>query len=365
MGIAPPAALAALAAAALVALPAPSARAVSFGPDLGATVADNSYPCSFPFVSSPPGPYPSGCTIQDPLTTSMSLVLPDPVVNGNQTGVVTAIHVLSAATAPAQFVVVAWAGTPAVAQPPFPSAVTAVSQPVILQPGLNNFNTNLPVEYQLHGNGFETWSVVSLNILDGSSPIPAQLGGQFSTTGLLLDNYLPLTQTTSDLTIPPHNVAVSGFPPMTLLMSGEVTITTKGPPQPPGGGGGPLGLASPDALVRRNQAVIDLVCAAGGPCPGYLFLQNQPAAGAAVAPGVVVSGAADRVSVAAAKRRVKVVTYGKASFNLTAGETSMVMAKLNPTGRRITRGHRTPTVWANIHLSGNSQAISQQVTLTH
>ena len=28
-------------------------------------------------------------------------------------------------------------------------------------------------------------------------------------------------------------------------------------------------------------------------------------------------------------------------------------------------GHRTPTVWANIHLSGSSTPISQQVTLTH
>src|SRR5262245_22814066 len=197
----------ALLAAGALSLAATTARAIPFGPDLTTAVPDNAYTCSFPFASSPPGIYPFGCTTADAGQTNMSLVLPDPVVNGNQTGIVTAMHVLSAATAPAQFVVVAWAGTPAVIEPPFPSAVTAVSEQFTLHPGLNNFNTNLPVEFQLHPNGFTTWSIICLNILDSSVPLPAQLGGQFSTTGLIFDNGRPLTQTAIDLTIPPHNVA--------------------------------------------------------------------------------------------------------------------------------------------------------------
>jgi len=336
-----------------------SASAIPFGPDLTTARADNPYPCSYPFASSPPGIYPFGCTTADAGQTSMSFVLPDPVVNGNQTGVVTALHVLSAATAPAQFVVVAWAGTPTVVEPPFPSAVTAVSEPVMLKPGLNSFNTNLPVEFQLHPNGFVTWSIISLNILDGSSPLPAQLGGTFSTTGLLFDNGRPLTQTSADLTIPPHYVAVSGFPPMTLLMSGDVTITTGGPGAPGG-----LDLASAQALVRRKRAIVDLVCAAGGPCPGDLVLQNQPAVGAALA-AVRPDSSGVAAPVATVERGARVVTYGKASFNLAAGQTAMISVKLKPAGRRITRGHRTPTVWANIQLSGNAQPISRQLTLVH
>lgn len=85
----------------------------------------------------------------------MELVLSDPVVNGNQAGVVTAIHVKSAASAPGQFVVVEWSGRPGEANP-FPSGVMAVSQQVTLQPGINNFNTNLPVDRRLASNGFES-----------------------------------------------------------------------------------------------------------------------------------------------------------------------------------------------------------------
>jgi len=350
-----------LVATAAISVAVGSAHAIPFGPDLTTAVANNPYPCSYPFATSPPGIYPYGCTAADAGQTSMSFVLPDPVVNGDQTGVVTALHVLSATTAPAQFIVIAEAGMATPVEPPFPSAVTAVTEPVMLHPGLNNFNTNLPVEFQLHSNGFVTWSIVALNILDGSSPLPAQLGGQFVTTGLVFDNGRPLAQTAVDLTIPPHNVAVSGFPPMTLLMSGDVTITTGAPGGPPGQPGAALQLASPEALVRRHKAIVDLVCAAGGPCPADLLLQNQPLAGALAEVRPDDADPASNVSVATPK----VVTYGKASFNLGAGQTAMIPVKLKPPGRRITRGGRTPTVWANIKLSGGARPISQQVMLTH
>ena len=175
-----------LLAVALLALSATSAQAVTFGPDLDTATADYPYGCNLVWASQ-------GCTLQDPLAHDMELVLPDPVASGNQTGVVTAIHVKAAAPAPAQFVVVEWSGKPGDGNP-FPSGVMAVSQPVTLQPGMNHFNTNLPVDRRLADNGFESWSVVSLTILNGTSPIPAQSGGSFSETGVLLDNGGPLTQ---------------------------------------------------------------------------------------------------------------------------------------------------------------------------
>ena len=208
--------------AALLALPAVSAQALSFGPDLSTATPSNPYGCNAGIY----GYATAGCTVADPLYDDMETLLPNPVTYGDQTGVVTDIHVLSAGSAPAQFVVVDWAGKPGEGNP-FPSAVTALSAQVELHAGMNNFNTNLPVSLQFHSNGYETYSVVAINILDGTDPIPAETSGSFSETGMLFDNGLPLTQTTSDLTVPPNNVSVSGFYPSVLLMSGDVTNTTQ------------------------------------------------------------------------------------------------------------------------------------------
>lgn len=329
-----------LAVAALLALPAAPAQAVTFGPDLGAATADNGYTCSLA------GGF-SGCTVEDPTSTDMELVLPDPVVHGDQTGVVTAIHVRSAATMPAQFVVVEWSGKPGDAQP-FPSGVMALSQQVTLRPGLNDFNTNLPVDRRLASNGFESWSVVALNVLDGTSPVPAQLGGSFATTGLLFDNGLPLTQTTSDLTVPPHNVAVSGFPPMTLLLSGDVTITTPGvtpgpgpnPPPPVPPRGVPQVAVPASGRIAHNAAGLRLRCLGATACLGTLLVQDRPATAAATA------------------RARPALTYAQGRFSIPAGGSRSVRVTLSPRGRQALRRRRTLRAYANVRLSGGRVASS-------
>ena len=205
----------------LTVVAASGARAATFGPNLDTAVADNAYGCGSVYLSA--------CTVIDPLHTDMEMVLPDPVKYGNQTGVVTAIHVKypsAAPPTPVQFVVVEWSGRPGEGQP-FPSGVMAVSDRVTLRPGMNHFNTNLPVDFRLAPNGFESWSQISLTMLDGSAPIPGQSGGPYATTGLILDSYQPLTSVVADLTTVPHTPQISGFYPMTLLMAGDVTITTK------------------------------------------------------------------------------------------------------------------------------------------
>ena len=141
------------------------------------------------------------------------------------------MHVLSAGTARARFVVVEWSGQPGLGQP-FPSGVMALSDVVTLHPGMNNFNKNLAVDFRLAPNGFESWSDLALTLLDPMAPIPAQLGGAHATTGLLLDNGKPLTQVTPELTVPPHSLVISGFPPGTLLVSGDVRNTTGRTPPP-------------------------------------------------------------------------------------------------------------------------------------
>jgi len=289
-------------------------------------------------------------------------VLPDPVVNGNQSGVVTAIHVKSAATAPAQFVVVEWSGRPGEGNP-FPSGVMALSERVTLHPGVNDFNTNLPVDFRLAANGFESWSVVALNILDGTSPIPAQLGGGYATTGVLLDAGAPLTQTTADLTAVPHNVAVGGLPPATLLMSGEVTIkkpaTTTTPPtsdtpKAPAAPGTPVVDGTPApvpqvkpltaARLKGRAATVSLQCVGAADCTGTLRLQSRPATGAAAA------------------RTSKTVTYASRSFSIGAGTSRTVKASLSKAGRRAARGRRALRAYANATFA-DGHVTSARITL--
>jgi hypothetical protein len=327
----------------VLALPA-AAQAVSFGPDLTTAMANNPYSCG------DAGGW-SGCTIQDPIYTDMETVLPDPLVHGNQTGVVTAMHVVSAGTATAQFVSVEWSGKPGEGQP-FPSGVLAVSQQVTLHPGLNNFTTNLPVDFRLAPNGYESWSDVSLTILTPTSPIPAQLGGTNATTGLIFDNGFPLTQTTSDLTVPPHDVAISGFPPATLLMSGDVTITTgqdQNPTLTPSPNPSPtppaatpkLTLPTSGRLGRRTATVL-LRCGSGASCTGALSIQRQPRA---------------------TSRKRRPVTYGTASFSIAAGKRQAVAVKLSAAGRRALGRRRTLHAYLVATLTGAHVGTSAAITL--
>lgn len=239
-----------------------------------------------------------GCTVEDPLMDDMELVLPDPVSNGDQTGIVTSIQVQTgivtsiqvkaAVTEPAQLVVVEWSGKPGQGNP-FPSGVLALSAPVTLQPGINNFNTNLPVDRRLASNGYESWSVVSLNILGGSSPLPVAAGGTYAETGVLLNNDNPLTTTSSDLTLPPNSVEVGGIPPGRLLMSGDVTITTgqtsgttgTGTTTTTGGGTSGGGTTSLPQLAlatvaeaKGRAASLALTCGGNTSCSGTVRLEG-------------------------------------------------------------------------------------------
>jgi hypothetical protein len=300
----------------LLALPA-AAHAVSFGPDLTTASPNNPYTCGSA------GDW-SGCTIQDPMSLDMENVLPDPISHGNQTGVVTDMHVLSAGTTQAQFVVVEWSGQPGLGQP-FPSGVMALSDVVTLHPGMNNFNTNLPVDFRLAPNGFESWSDIALTLFDPTAPIPAQLGGTYATTGLLSDNGNPLTQVTPDLTVPPHNVAISGFPPATLLMSGDVTITTGQTPVPPPPPPTPVApaprLTFPTAgRFAKGTATVLLHCAAGANCSGTLSISSR-------APQ--------------ASRKTRPVTYGTAAFSIPAGGAKPTKVAFTRAGRRAIGNRRT------------------------
>ena len=72
-----------------------------------------------------------------------------------------------------------------------------------------------------------------------------------------------------------------------VLMNADWAPTGRPGPGPGPGGppitpGPPLTFETPMALVRRNQAIIDLTCTLAAPCLGDLRLQNQPAPGAVI-----------------------------------------------------------------------------------
>ena len=362
--------LALLTGAALLAATDAPAHGATFGPDLNSAIANYPYSCDPLYVLH--APY--GCTLMYPTDDDIALLLPDPIINGDQTGVVTALHVLAAESAPAQFIAVEWASKINEAAP-FPTGVTAVTEQVTLHPGINNFITDLPVDRRLTPDDFESWSVVSLNILNGTSRIPAQEGGSYA-LGFLLDNGLPLTETAADLNVPPHNLSLGGAPPGRLLMSGEVTITTPGEvpiapiaptapavpvvnPQPPAQAppivpvvpavAAPVPrLAIPAAAkVKGNAARLPLRCVGAANCAGSLRIQNR------LAPGSKLARAA---------AEPKLITYASGSFSIPAGKTRSVTVKLSKAGKLAIKGHRSLKAYANVAFKGG-RAVSLRVTL--
>ena len=105
-------------------------------------------------------------------------------------------------------------------------------------------------------------------------------------------------------------------------------------------------LAAQFAPVRNNLAQVPLICRLAQECAGLLRLQN------AKAPGAVIAAS-------------KTVTYGSASFRISAGKTNTVKVKLDSAGRKLMRKHKKVTVWANSTVgSGTAQRVdSVKLTL--
>jgi hypothetical protein len=330
-----------------------SARAATFGPDLEAST-DN-----YPVRCSEVGGV-GGCTAEDVLIGDTETLLPEPIANGDQEGVITTIHVKSAVEEPAMFVIVEWSGRPG-ANEPFPTGVKAISEQIVLHPGLNNFNTNLPVDRRFASNGFESWSQLAITILSGNGYIPAESGGAFAYTGTIWDNGQPLTQTVADLTVPPHSPTIGGLPPATLLISGEIVNTTKKATQEPKPEPGPKPEPKPIpptplapqltlpafTWVKAQRAVLPLSCLGAANCVGRLILQNL------VAPGATI---------ASSRRKAKTITYGTASFSIAAGKTMPVVVKLSKAGKAALKRHKSLPVWVNTTLAGG-QSRSWRITL--
>jgi hypothetical protein len=229
----------------------------------------------------------------------------------------------------------------------------ALSERVTLRPGMNDFNTNLPVDFRLTDDGYEVWSQLALDVLSPNAPIPAQSGGTMAASAYILDGGLPLTQTVADLTTVPHNPQIGGLPPATLLMAGDVKITTgqtpdpgptpnpnppqPDPPLPPVTPVAPQVKLPASARVKGRAATLPIRCTGTSACQGTVRIQSRPAK---------------------SKAKGKAVTYATRAFSLAAGASKQVKLTLSKAARR----HRTLRAYANTTFADGTVA-STRITL--
>lgn len=355
-----------LASVALALTPPVAAADFSFGPDLNVATADNTATCAIAGATS-------GCTAFDAQTSSMFRYLPDPIVAGDQTGVVTAIRVRSAATAPAQFVVIEESAHQGVTGSIFPSGILAVSEQVTLRPGLNTFATNLPVDSRFStATGFSRWSVIGLNILNGTSPVPGwttappingapTLSGE---TGLLLDcgsvfpcpslmnmSPKPFTTAVADITVAPHYASLSAFTPMRLLISGDVTVTTPAAGTP--------GTPAP-VTPTPTPVVVDPAAGVALQVKDKVRLGRAFTVGRAKNPPTAATRqtlTARRAGAASAKT----VVIARGTTQIASGRSAAMQAKLTRSGAKLLRAHRTLKVKLTVVATGTG---GQTKTLT-
>lgn len=350
--------------------PHAAAADFSFGPDLNLATADNTATCAIAGATS-------GCTAFDAQTSSMFRYLPDPIVAGDQTGVVTTIRVRSAATAPAQFVVIEESAHQGVTGSIFPSGILAVSEQVTLHPGLNTFATNLPVDSRFStSTGFSRWSVIGLNILNGTSPVPGwttaplingspTLSGE---TGLLLDcgsvfpcpsllnmSPKPFTTALADITVAPHYASLSAFTPMRLLISGDVTVTTPA-----------AGTPTPTPVTPTpTPVVVD-------PGAGVaLQVKDQVRLGRAFTVGRAKNPptAATRQTLTTRRAKAasaKTVVIARGTTKIASGRSAAMQVKLTRSGAKLVRAHKTLKVKLTVVATGTggqTKTLTKTVTL--
>ncbi|HVR06028.1 MAG TPA: hypothetical protein VMS02_08295 [Solirubrobacteraceae bacterium] len=115
------------------------------------------------------------------------------------------------------------------------------------------------------------------------------------------------------------------------------------------------------ASIKHGHVAVTLGCGAGASCQGTVRLQSQPAGQAGA-----VARLAKRGGKKKHKRKPAVVTYASGNFDLAAGSSQAVAAKLSGSGKQLARRHEHRTVWINVTLTDTTpaQVSSHAVTLT-
>ena len=242
-----------------------------------------------------------------------------------------------------------------------------VGQSAIFTPQANAITT-LPVQLPVRAdtvpdeNNIYVFDLLGLSILELGVPIPAFDSGNYTPSGPNDSIDFPASQ--PNASISPYDAF--GYE---LLMQADWVAGGGGPGSPPTGPpvAPPITFADPTAVLHGNRAQIDLTCALAGPCPGRIRLQDAATPGATILP--VVRDGADlaRPNETAAAHAKKARTYAVGRFDLPAGATAFVGAKLKPPGRKLTRVNPAVQVWANVTLTGGGTktVVSKQITLSH
>jgi hypothetical protein len=323
---------------AALALPA-SAGAVTFGAKLEQRNANSTATCGYPpyypgfFMLGNSCTFFSTATPTGQASETQVVPLPDPAVNGNQSGTITAVRIKTGLyqAGPAKLTVLrahrAFNGG---------EAACCVGQAESAQFKLTsnsivNVATNLPVESKYDAaQHIYTYDILALSVLDATTAIPGEFSGD--PNGYCSTGYFPYVQTGQERFSGDYGIC--GF---LVLMQADMTIN-----------GDALRFPTARGRIVGRTARIPLDCAGNVICKGILRLQNARAR---------------QPTAARSKTAKKVVTYGTGRFKIAPGSSKTVKVKLSKRGKKLISGRKTVRVYANATPSGVKISFSKKIAL--
>jgi hypothetical protein len=254
------------------------------------------------------------------------------------------------------------------------SCCKAIEQSQVFTPAANSITNepvDLPVEVEEHPNpqtGLLTADILGLSVLADEVPVPAvdeHALSVFDQAGT--DAWAPAITAGQQVLAD----EATGY---LVLMDAVWTPTPSAPPVSnpnPTPISTPIAAPSPTPMVvptvsfpsagtlariKGANALVSLDCGAGTACDGTVSMQSAPT-------GQIAAVAARRKG--KKRRNSQVVTYASGSFDLAAGQSQAVGAKLSSAGKQLARKHKRLRVWINVRLTNakSGKVISHAVTL--
>lgn len=334
----------------------PSAKAVTFGANLGAHASNSNVTCGDFNIFQYAGRV--GCSVyttgnaSNPADTSATHVIPfpDPRANGDQHGTITQVTFKpspGAPAGPARLSVVEYIRDANSTADPGLAQDVADSANFVMEPGadgLVHVATDLPARslYDPGDNSYRFDALV-LSMLDNTTPIPADLNSGFLSAWI--SPYVDIPSTQGDLTVAlpadRQGTGCCGFGPNPFYASGawytlgevlmQAELTIQPPAQPQAQADAPPPRRTAKSPVRLGRprlygdtVILPIACALDRACRGLLQLLG-PGGGA---------------KAGTSSKRRKATVYGRARFSLAAHAKKRLQVKLGPAGKRRLRGSR-------------------------
>lgn len=221
-----------------------------------------------------------------------------------------------------------------------------------------NAVTNIPVNFTVRQDrtpgpsGYYVDQHLALSILSPTVPIPAAVDNNS-----LVGAWWPAWRNVGEQRVGPSGT----FLPAVVLFNAEWTPAGATPPATaPGAVGAPAPVRVPRvAAVRKNLALVRLVCSFRRACIGRLLLQSRAAAAAA---GAADSSAAKRTG-RRRKRGRRTVTYASVRIRIPARKSKTIRVPLHRAGKRLLRRSGRARAWVNVRVRGTKKVSSRRITL--